>query len=260
MQNLLYFLYRFGYVLLFVLLQIVSINLVVRYNADQKAIFIHSSNAVSGWIYHKYANVLQYFQLSNLAGAMSDENAALKEQLEVFQQKQIFGSSVVQDTVYQQQYELIACRAINNSIVSLDNYITLDKGRNAGIEKSMGVIQDQGIVGIVTHSNLKFSKVISVLNRACHISAAVKRTGHFGSIRWTGGNPTIVLLDDVPKHADLQLGDEIVTSGYSSIFPENILIGHIKAFEISDGGNFYEIKVELVNDISKLRYAYVVKD
>ncbi|MDH3244899.1 MAG: rod shape-determining protein MreC [Saprospiraceae bacterium] len=260
MQNLLYFLYRFGYVLLFILLQVISINLVVRYNTDQNAIFISSSNAVSGWFYQKYDAIVQYFQLSTLADKMSQENAALKEQLEVFQRKKIFGSTIIQDTIYEQQYQLIPCKVINNSVVSLDNFITLDKGRNDGIEQGMGVIQENGIVGIVTNANLKYSRVISILNRACRISASVKRTGHFGSLRWPGGSPTRVILEDIPKHAELAIGDEIVTSGYSSIFPENLLIGHIQDFQRPEGGNFYEIEVKLLNDISKVKFAYAVKD
>ena len=70
----------------------------------------------------------------------------------------------------------------------------------------------------------------------------------------------MVTLDNVPKHADVVRGDTIITTGFSEIFPGELRIGRVADFKVKDGGNFYAINVELNNDLSTIRYVYVVKN
>lgn len=259
MQNILFFLYRYGYVLLFLLLQIFCINLVVRFNPHQSTIFIKSSGSVSGWVLEKYDSVVQFFNLSEVAAKLADENARLRTQAMTFQE--IYGpASTHTDSNLTQQYTMIAAKVINNSIAGLDNYFTLNVGARDGIEEGLGVIQTDGIMGVIIDVSQRYSRGISLLHRDSKISVSIQRNHFFGTLSWSGGDPKKAKLSDIPKHADLVVGDLIVTSGFSALFPQGITVGKITNFELRQGSNFYDIDVELSNDLSHAHYVYVIKN
>jgi rod shape-determining protein MreC len=258
MQNLLYFLIRYGFVLLFLFLELLCFNLIIRFNPYQNSIFVRSSNAITGWINDKYTTSVDYFRLARTTEELAAENADLKKKLDLFQERKFHQTSHNQDTIYQQQYTLISAKVINNSIRNLDNYLTIDRGTQDGIRKGMGVISKEGVVGMIIDVNKKYSRIISVLNRNTRISTTVKKSQFFGSLYWEGPNPTRAKLGEIAKHAELTVGDKLATSGYSTIFPENIPVGEITDFRLEDGSNFYDIDVKLDMDLSRLRFVYVV--
>jgi len=259
MQNLLYFLFRYGYVFLFVFLEIVCFNLIVRYNSQQKETFLKSSNAVTGWIYQNYNSVRQYFSLSDIAHQLATENASLRNQQGAFKALTLAGNTSLDSNAYQ-QYELLAARVINNRVTGLDNYFTILGGQKVGMEVGQGVISKGGIIGIITDVSTHYARGISILNRDSRVSVSVERNHFFGNLYWEGGNPLTTKLGDVPKHADLQIGDQIVTSGFSSIFPQGLRVGTITDFSLDDGSNFYDIDLRLSVDIAKTHFVYVVKN
>ncbi len=260
MQNILYFLYRYGYVFLFLLLELVCFNLLVRFNPTQKAIFLRSSNYVSGWMIDSYDSVIRYFRLNTIADELAQENADLRITAPNYIYALSNSPELIQDSTFQQQYELISARVVNNSITALDNYFTLKGGSDIGIEKGMGVIEKSGIVGIIIDVNKHYARGISVLNRDCMISSALEKNHFFGTLFWIGGDPTTAKLGDIPKHAPINVGDKVVTSGFSTIFPAGVDIGIVSSFKLGDGSNFYDVDIKLTNDLSRLNYVYVVRN
>jgi rod shape-determining protein MreC len=156
-------------------------------------------------------------------------------------------------------FRIVEARVINNSIISRNNTLTINRGKSHGITPGMGVIGSNGIVGIIKSASKNFSVVLSLLHSDTRISASIRRNNFFGSLIWTGNNPKIMHLEAIPKHADLVLGDTVQTSGYSHIFPEGIIIGHIHDVSLESGNNFYTIEVALNNDLSNVHYVYVVE-
>ncbi len=164
------------------------------------------------------------------------------------------------DSLAIKPYTYIPARVINNSVKWHKNYITIDKGTEAGVEPEMGVVSPAGIVGITRFTSDHFTSVVSILNTNIRISTKIKRLGYFGPLQWDGTNPTEAYLMEIPVHVPLTIGDTLVTSGYSAIFPEGILIGTIKEYKKKPGDNFYEIKVKLSVDYGKLGYVYTIKN
>jgi len=123
----------------------------------------------------------------------------------------------------------------------------------------MGVISSKGVVGIIKNVSDHFSSVMSVLHEKNKLSAKIKKSGYYGSLVWEGNNYREAELKDIPNHVKLAIGDTIVTSGYSSIFPENILIGTVKEFDLPKGNNFYNIKIEFTEDYKNLSHVYIVR-
>lgn len=262
MRNLLQFFLRFGGLLLFLLLEGVCFYLIVQFNQKQKQIYFSSAGALIGGFYERYDNTVDYLNLKDQIKSLMEENARLRRQLP----NASFSDDIELDTIdtYEddslvQRYVYIPAKVINNSITSNNNLLTLDQGRRKGIEPHMGVVGRNGLVGIVWNVRDRYSSVMSLLHRQTRISAAIRSTNYFGSLVWKGSNPQYMQLDAIPKHAVVNKGDTIQTSGYS-IFPEGIMIGTVEERTIDPGDNFYTIRVKLINDMSKSKHAYVVKD
>lgn len=246
---------------LFLLLEGVALTLLFTYNSYQRSRYLNSSNRITGNIYDTYNSVVQYFHLTQINKNLAEENAELRTLLKnragiVAADDSMFISGQETDTLYR----FTPARVINNSVNRQFNYFTLNKGREDGIESDQGVISGGGIVGVVTQVSESYAVGISVLNSRWSISAMVKKSGYFGSLIWRGENYSVADLTEIPLHVDISPGDSVVTSGYSSIFPEGIMIGTIQDFSRPAGENYYNIKVELSTDFKNLSYVEVIEN
>lgn len=263
MYNLLAVIFRYSGIITFLLLESVCMYLAVQYNKKQQATYINSANIFSGAIYQRFDKLMKYNELSNTNDSLSAENAILYARLgnAQFSEFLVRDSVVVKDSLskVKQRYTYIGAAVINNSVSAMNNFMTLNRGSKHGIVPGMGVITRRGVVGIVRNVSTNFSQVISILHQQSKISASLKKSDYFGSLVWRKVNdPQRVTLESLPKHADIAVSDTIQTSGFSYIFPEGIPVGTVENFRVEPGRNNYSADVRLFEDISKLRYVYIV--
>jgi len=262
MNNLLQFVIRYSAFILFLFLEAVALTLVVRYNTNQQGIFQHSSSVISGKLYKVADDVYQYNHLQTFVDSLASENALLKEKVFNLERsvQRLLPSDQTIDSCVLESFHLISAQIINNSINQRNNHFTIDKGRKDGIKEGMGVISEQGIVGIIEESGKEYATAVSILHSAVQISAAIQRNGYFGSLVWKETDPAHMILEAIPGQADIQIGDTIITSGYSFIFPKGIYIGKVEQFWTEGGSNYYTIKVRLHEDIARMNRVYVVEN
>ena len=159
------------------------------------------------------------------------------------------------------QYDLIPAKVVDNSLNSKENLMTIDKGRADGVAVDMGVACGNGVVGMVYLVSDHYSVVIPVLNASSsRISCAIRNRGSFGYLHWYGGDPSVAYLEDVPRHAKFKLGEWVVTSGFSSIFPSGVSVGKIEQAYNSRDGLSYKLKIRLSTDFTNLRDVVVISD
>ena len=260
MRNLIEFLFRNGVFLVFIGLEVLCFRLVVRHNQEQSEIYHSTSAAINGAINKRLGSISRYWKLNSVNDSLRIENARLKEELIRRIATRATTSpapGIASDDSVRVAYEVIPTRVLQNSIGSRNNYITLDKGRIDGIAEGMGVASSNCPVGIVVGVSKRFSRVMSILHGNTMLSATIKGKGYFGSLVWRGFNPRKMELEAVPKHARLYVGDTVVTSGYSQIFPPDLVIGTIDTFWLPRGSNFYNVVVTLNGDLGNLQTAYV---
>lgn len=243
---------------MFLSLEVLAFYLIISNNKFHNTGFFNSSNFVTGNIYLAYDNVTGYINLSKSNELLAKENSRLLSESRSSFVETSSPLIQVKDSIYKQKYVYKEAKVINNSINKRNNFITLDKGSNHGIKPLMGVIAPDGIVGIVKDVSENFCSVLSLLNKNTTISTKLKNSGYLGSVTWEGGNSRIVTMSDVPKHARINIGDTIITSGASAIFPENVLVGIIESVNLKEGNNFYTIQLTLFTDFSKLSYVHIV--
>lgn len=260
MLSLIRFLSRHIFFIQFLVLELFCFYLIIQNSYYQKASFISSSNSLTGSVYDTYNSFIEYFTLKETNETLARENAMFRNN-SLSTYIKVFGKTVViNDSTYQQKYTFKEGKIVNKSTHKRNNYFTIDKGELHGIEPGMGVITGQGVIGIVKHTSTNYCSVMSVLHKDITISAKIKKNDYFGFLTWDGVDYRIAQLRDIPVHVKLNVGDTIVTSGYSAIFPANIPIGVIREFETPKGKNFYEINVEFLVDYKRVSYAYLVKN
>lgn len=252
---------RFGSWVTFLLLEAISLTLVVEYNQYQNQIFAHSANVVSGTLNNKKTGVYQYLTLPEENRRLQAENARLREALSAMEIiTPTPDSSHRLPQALQKRYEFIPAKVINKTLLGQNNYFTVDRGERDSVVEHMGVIGDEGLVGIITNVSRYYAKVMTILHPQARISASLKGQAYYGSLFWDGRDPDVMVLEDIPKIVDVFPGDTVITSGYSNIFPPNIVIGTVKDSELKSGDGGRTIHVELISSLSSLTYAYVIKD
>ncbi|MCG8412053.1 MAG: rod shape-determining protein MreC [Bacteroidales bacterium] len=257
MRSLLNFLLRIHFLLLFILIEIFSIALLVNNNNFHRAKFVNITREFAGNFYSKINNLKKYMTLSEENDRLAKENTRLLNILEsTYKSDELFFRSI-NDTILNQRYRYTSARIVNNSIDRKHNFLTLNKGRLQGLKPEMAVVANESIVGIVKGVSDNYSTVISLLNTDLKVSAKIKKNGYYGSLGWDGRKYTFAILKDIPLHVNIQKGDTIITSGYSSIYPEGILIGYIDDFH-EKSGSFYEIKVKLSTNFKNLSHVNVI--
>ena len=156
------------------------------------------------------------------------------------------------------RYTLHKARVIKNSLNRLDNYLTLDKGSADSIRPEMGVVDANGVVGIVYKTTPHYALVISLLNSKSSLSCKIQGSDYFGYLKWEGGDSQYAYLRDLPRHAEFSVGDTVVTSGYSAVFPPGLLVGYIDEMSDSHDGLSYLLKIRLATDFGRVSDVRVI--
>lgn len=258
MRNLLSFFLRYNSLFIFFTLEVICLTLVFRLNYYHKVSFVSATNNFTGGIYSSYTSFTDYLNLAQVNDSLSRENALLRSKLLSSYWDTEVRKDVACDVNMVQAYQFFDAKVISNSTNKASNYLVINKGSKHGVKPNMGVVVPKGVVGIVMDVSENFATIMSVLHKDSKVSVKLKGPGNSGSLTWPGGDSRYALVKNVPVHVNIQPGDTIVTSGYSSIFPENIMVGTIESFESPSGSNFYDISIKLATDFETLEYVYVV--
>jgi rod shape-determining protein MreC len=260
MQRLFYFIYKYRAFFTFLLLEVICIWLIVDNNNYQGARFYNSSNTVVASLNSFSQSVRDYFLLSDQNAVLAEEVVQLRRQLEMNNQRlQALDSLAVEDSILVSRFEFVSAKVVNNQVDRVKNFITINKGDEAGLKPGMAVISSAGAVGKIKAVSQHYSVVSSLLNIDIMVSGLLKRTGHFGSIQWDGRDPDHIDLLYIPRHVKPVVGDTVVTSGYNAVFPEGIPIGIVDEVVLQDAELFYTLKLRLAQDFRKLSFVTVVK-
>lgn len=262
MNNLLRFLLRYYLFILFVLLELGCFYLIFRNNDYQQVAFLNVANGLSGKVYSLYQNSTDYLYLRRYSDSLIAENAMLRARLLESRADNKIDSGTVSDSAkrFVQVYTYIPAKVVRNSVNQPSNLIYLDKGKLHHINRQMGVIAPNGIVGQVVNVTDNYAVVMSVLSKNFRVGVKFKKNEYFGDLHWEGLSPSTAVLEGIQKHVPVKVGDTVVTSGFSQLFPRNIMVGIVKTIDAQPEKNFLDITVKLSTDFGNLNYVYVVNN
>ena len=261
MNNLLNFFVKHSVWFIFAAYVILSLVLLFKDNPFQQSVYLTSANRVSAAVYKAFNGVTSYFHLRDINESLQERNAALEMELIelrelMAEQELLHGDSLRQPAL--SHYSFVMAHVISNSIAQPNNYITIDRGHMDGISPEMGVIDQNGVVGIVNVVGPHAARVISLLNPHIRLSCKVKNSGFYGSLVWDGKSPQYAVLEELPKHITFNEGDTIVTSGYSAVFPEGIIVGTIQGLARGMSDSFVSLRIKLTTNFSQLSSVRVI--
>ena len=265
MSELLKFLIRYSSWFLFVIYLVAGCVLLFSGNPFQHHVYLTSANRVSSALYRSANSVSSYFFLREINEDLQRRNSDLE--LEIYRLNSVirrydekaYADTMTVDSALS-RYHFTIAHVINNSITHAHNYITIDKGALDGIEPEMGVMDQNGIVGIVNVVGDHTARLVSILNPYMRLSCKIKGHDQVGSLVWDGRNPSEAILEELPKHSEFVPGDTVVTSGFSSVFPEGVPVGTVLSSTRDIEDNFYTLRLRLFTDFSTLSTVRVIRD
>ena len=266
MRNVFLFIRRYFTFLIFLVLQILALTFLFRYNRFHEAAFLGVASEVTGRVNKRYNNVEYYFRLKKTNEDLVKENASLRSLLKETYAWPDSTSNVVVDSIRvdsvlkYQRFRYYPAKVVGSFVVTQTNYLTIHRGAAQGIRKDMGVVSPQGIVGRVVNVSNNYATVMSALSMQFKVKAKLKKTGENGTIEWDGVSPSYILLKDIPNSAKLTKGDTVVTSELSSIYPPNIMVGTVQDVFKQQSSNFFTIRLKTATNFYNVQYVNVIED
>lgn len=266
MKNIFIFIRRYFNFLFFLVLQIISLILLIRYNETHEAVYAGMANEITGRINTQYNKVQNYFHLKENNRLLLEENTRLKNMLqsnfESPDSSRIASlDSTIKDTLgNQRKYTWLPAKVVSNTVSQQLNYLTLHRGAKQGVKKDMAVIGPQGVVGTVIDISENFSRVMSLLHRNSKVSSMLKKGNIPGTVEWDGKDPHYLTLRNIPKSVSVAKGDTVVTSSYSANFPSDIMVGFVNEISQDPGSNFLIIRIKTATNFYNLEYVNLVEN
>jgi len=264
MHNLIDFLRKHLYWLVFLLLEAFSLSSLFKYNNYQGSVYFTTANGVVGGINSAVSGVVSYVGLGKENTRLERENEELRwALLQALAREQIAAPDSLpflrqQGDSAEQSYHFVSAKVVSNTLHKANNLMTINKGRADGIRPEMGVVTSHGVAGIVYLTSEHYAIVIPLLNTRSQVSCRMQGSNYFGTMQWQRGDPTISYVDGIPRHAQVNVGDEIETNGYSDIFPAGVPIGRVATVGDSPDGLSYQLTVKLYTDFTTLRDVSVI--
>ena len=264
MRNLINFLIKYSTWFLFAFYVLLSFILLFLSHSYQRSIWLTSANAVSSSVYKAGSELTGYFNLKSINESLQKSNAMLENEVlnlkyELAQYQTLLLDSQFSRT-YGKRFDYIAGTVINNSVNHPRNYFSINKGKTDGVKTGMGIVDQNGVVGIVNSVGDHTSQAISLLNETQHFSVRLKDSPYVGSLVWRGGDPSIAYVEEIPRHAKYHAGDTVVTSGYSMTFPEGLPVGIVMNRVKGADDNFFILKVRLTSNFRTLSTIRLIDD
>ena len=265
MRNLLNFFLRYSSWFVFLFYALLSCYLLFTRNPYQHHVYLTSANAVASGIYEVTGNVTSYEGLRDINDDLQRRNAALEAEVVMLRtQNKHLRQDILQDSLRSLdsvgRFEFVIASVINNSVIRPYNYITIDKGTADGLAPEMGVMDQNGVVGVTNVVGKHHSRIISLLNPNFRLSCKLRGNSAFGSLVWDGRNPSEALLEELPKQVRFHKGDTIITSGYSAMFPEGIPVGTVIGSTRGEDDNFHTLRIRLLTDFTTLSTVKVISN
>lgn len=267
MRNLINFLLKNSSWFVFIFLEIICFYFIFSTNSFQRSVYFNSSNEITGRVYAITGGVLSYFGLRTENEDLLRRNTELQSQISELKEYiyKLENDSMKTDAFLAdslgrkhlpQQY--ILARVESNSISQIYNFMIINKGTNDGVKTDMGVASQNGIVGVVRDVTSNYAVVQPVLNPNSRFSCKILNSTTAGTLVWDGGDSRYASLTEYPKYEKVEVGDTIVTSGFSDIFPEGIFVGIVEDFKSESNDNFYALKVKLSTDFGALKNVFLL--
>lgn len=260
MRNLIAFLKRFQIFLVFAVLQVIALSLYFSFFFYPRSQYLTTAATFNGKIWDMRNAVTRHLNLSHTNDELQKSNALLMEQLPHSFIRIDDRTVKINDTLYQQQYEYIPAEISNSTVEKRNNYFTIKAGTKRGVERGLGVISDNGVVGVVHYAGEHYSIVKSVLTENINISVIIESVGLYGLLKWDGADPRRGSVSGISNDQQIKKWSKVITREGSGIFPKGLNVGKVETLKSVEGEAFWDVSILFSEDYRKLQKVYIVRN
>lgn len=243
---------------LLLLYVLISIFLLALNDTPQMRAIRSLTLATVGLAEEVFGFIPNYFQLQNENRILRERNLSLSEELSRLREARMENNRLrnLLGLKEQSSFTFVSATVVGKTLNLKQNTITLDVGMNDGVKPNMPVVTDEGLVGRVIFTSSRYAIVQTLWNKDFRASAKVERDRVDGILQWEGGDH--LSLNNVAKTLDVQVGDAVVTSEYSALFPPGIRIGVVSKTSQTPGALFQLVQITPNVDFSRLEQVFVL--
>lgn len=265
MRNIFLFIRRYFNLIVFLLLQGLSIYLIIHYSKFHQAAFDNMANQVTGKVNTQYSKVNNYFHLKKTNDSLSKAIEVLYNKLKKDFALPDTASKTAVDTLKidslleYRKYTYLLATVVSNSVTAQNNFIVLSRGKAQKLHEGMGVVDmNNAIVGVTTEVTNDYAVVMSLLHKDSRLSGKLLKGGETGTLTWDGKEPNMVTLSNITKSAKVEKGDTVITSGFSTYFPKGMMIGTVVEKYAETSTSNYRLKIKTTANFYDLQYVYAI--
>ena len=158
------------------------------------------------------------------------------------------------------QFDTAVAKIISYDSSNLTNSITINLGAKDGMQKNMPVITPQGLVGTIVAVYEHSAKVQLILDPRSAVGAIIQRPESrvIGIMQGSVGVQTLAKMVNIPRDADVVVGDNVLTSGYGGLYPKGIVIGEVVEVTNEAGGLLKYATVKTAVDFYRIEEVLVI--
>lgn len=158
------------------------------------------------------------------------------------------------------QFDLLAARVIGRDAALWTSTIVIDRGARDGVRENMPVVTGKGLVGHVTEVGPISSKVQLLLDVRSSVGTLIQRSESrvTGIVTGTMDNPYMPQMINIPRNADVEDGDAVVTSGFGGVYPKGIMVGRVASQRSDDSGLLKIAVIETAVDFQRLEDVAII--
>jgi rod shape-determining protein MreC len=267
MRNIFQFIRRYFTFLAFIILQVLALWILFKYNRVHHAIGLGVASEFTGVVNKQVDKLDDYFHQGEENKRVHRLNDSLMNLLKNnfmitdSSQKLVTDSVMIDSVKGVRRYFWRDAKVVYNTVNSERNYLQINRGSKYGIRDNMAVLSSDGAaVGVVVNVSPNFSEVMSLLHVQNSVSASLKTTGDAGKVEWDAKDPRYVLLKGISRNIPVKIGDTVLTSRYSYNFPPDKLIGTVAGIGTDPASGLYLLKVKTAVNFSNIQQVFVIEN
>ena len=242
------------YILLFVLLIVSLVILTLNNKPEVKQIRNYAFASFAVW-----ADIIQLANSSTSSelNSLQIENARLMLQVNKLREYALENAELKSLLNFKiaSKYKLIPTTIISKNVSKTQGVFIINSGLKDSIKRSMPVLNEKGLVGIVAEATDNYSIIQTIHSSSFKISATITRSNIDGVVSWNGDK---LVASNIPTTSDIIQGDRVVTSTLSTILPPSIPIGLVVIKESNISGLLSKVSIQPFVDVNSIKNVFVL--
>ncbi len=189
---------------------------------------------------------------------LRDQVAQLERERLAFREALVSSGQLQRVAQMRREFEvpLLPAQVVGQDASAWSNALLLDRGRSSDVRSGMPVMVEQGLVGLVSATTPHAARAMLILDRRSAVDAMIQRSRARGLVRGLGtGELEFVFM---VRGDDVQVGDEVISSGVGGVYPKGVRVGTITAVHAERAELLHSALVKPAVDFGRLEQVFVM--